>query len=221
MPKRSISYAGGARGDFLSNYLWNPAPLAAYHHTGYQYTKLHRPYDITQFCPSIFIDYDIHSNEMISFFNWDKALIKQGFLSANEFDNFTKIYFTMVDSWQFTQQVRADHFTFRLNFCDLFNEKFMQNFYKQVNGTWPSEQQLEFLVHDNQRQMAAYETNIEFHVASVAHRLFRFELSHGLCDHQRKWSIDDFWNQHPVVNEQFLQELDSLLDPQGYHRSLT
>ena len=160
---RSISYVMGARGDFLSNYLWNPNPIGLYKHSSHYYVKFHIPDDISIFNKSIFIDYGIDGNEMITLFMWDKTTKKE-FHSTNEFENFTKIYFTMLDSWETNRAMGNDTFTHRLNFRDLFDKDFMINFFQEVNETTPSDNQIKFLRQDNERQQTAFDQKIKSEV---------------------------------------------------------
>ena len=207
----------GARGDFLSNYLWNPNPIESYVHKSCNYIKFHTHNDNLAFDPSIFIDYDMDSNEMITLFMWDKT-VKKDFESIDEFENFTKIYFTMLDSWIINQAMRKDEFTHKLNFRDLFDEDFMINFFLEVNGTAPSDYQIKFLQQDNKKQQTEFAQKIKLHSTRIAHKIFEFEKTNGLTDNQRLWSIVDLWKQYRTPSGEFLTTLDKYLDLQHYSK---
>jgi hypothetical protein len=148
---------------------------------------------------------------------WDKTT-KKDFESADEFKNFTKIYFNMLDSWTTNQAIRNNTFTHRLNFCNLFDEDFMINFFQDVNGNIPSDNQIKFLQHDNKKQQIAFDQKIKLHPVQIAHKIFAFEKLHGLSDTQRLWSIVDLWKQYCTPSYEFLDTLEKYLDLQHYSK---
>jgi hypothetical protein len=205
----------GARGDFLSNFLWNQDPTAAYTHKPFRYTKFHSPRSTRICTKDLFIDYNIESNEMITFFMWDKT-VRDMHSPNNDFWNFTKIYFTMIDSWNTNKQIRTEIFTHTINFKDFFNVDCMIAFYQEVNGKVPSQSQIKFLVDDNQKQQDRFKHNIEFHPARIAHKIFEFECVHNLNQDSRLWSIVDLWQKHTTSCPEFLRELDQCLTLSNY-----
>jgi hypothetical protein len=215
MYTRSISYCMGARGDFLSNFLWNPTPGKAYTHQSFNYIKFHGPRLNRNHIKDLFIDYTIESNEMITFFMWDKTL-KNINPPNDNFWNFTKIYFTMLDSWKINEQMRVEQFAHTLDFKDFFNIDRMIMFYQEVNGKSPSLSQIQFVIDDNQTQQDRFKQNIIFHPARIAHKIFEFELINNLRQESRLWSIVDLWNRYTDPCAAFLHELDQCLVLSNY-----
>jgi len=210
MAIRTISYVMGARGDFLSNFLWNQDPSAAYTHKSCRYQKFHAPRPSRICTKDLFIDYTFESNEMITFFMWDKT-IKRMHTQNTDFWNFTKIYFTMIDSWNANAQIRTENFAHTIDFKDFFNVDRMIAFYQEVNNQAPSQLQIQFLIDDNQTQQDRFKHNIEFHPARIAHKIFEFESVNNLNQDLRLWSIVDLWNKYTTCCLEFLCDLDQCL----------
>ena len=216
----------GARGDFLSNFLWNPHTFdKVYCHQAYNYRKLHNRSDRrdedrnTEI--SILIDYGADVNKMITFFAWTKRLsispdFVQTFDPNSDFDKFTKIYFTIINSWQAQQEMRTDTYSHIIDFKNTFDADYMRNFYIQINNREHSPEAMNFLIQDNALQIDMFNSGVTLHPVELADMIWQFEQQHNLKDTQRNWSIVEILKSSKIIDQSVFLQVQQCLDLAHY-----
>jgi len=217
----TISFAMGARGDFLSQFFWGTDLDPVYKSDGHaDYKKCHRVGNISHDAAGthLFIDYDINDNEMITFFMWDKVVSTSAWKKTHNndlLDQFTKIYFTMLESWQENNKFRKCSYDRVINFQDIFNIDIMSQHYLAVTGNAVDQARLDFLHNTNCIQQEKFNSTTNKNTVKLAHMLFKFEILNNLTQEQRKWSIVDLIVSNSTVDDK-LEKLASLLNFSNY-----
>lgn len=223
--KNTISYVMGARGDFLSEFLWNDDFSLQYKSNGYNYKKYHhmtaKRMDLEFNSKSnihLFIDYNIDDNLPITFYMWEKTLFnstwkddfRQVYDKTNFLDKFIKAYFTMIDSWNENLELKKDKYTRIINFQDFYDIDKMKEHYYQITGNNITQDRINFLENTNLIQLDTFNKSINLHIVKVAHMVFKFETIYDLTEDQRNWSIVDLIKKNLYISD-LIDELENKL----------